>query len=509
MTNTIYFTVVPWLLIFSSLGLAAETPQRLQFNVNDESGRPLPCRIHLFDAAGNPQRAPGQPFFRDHFVCSGRVALDLPTGSYRYIIARGPEYEQANGIVELPQDPARTVTVTLRRIAKLRELRWYSADLHVHRPIEDVEQLMLAEDLDFAPVITWWNQRNLWGGKLPKTLVHRFDGHRLYHVMAGEDEREGGALMFFGLTRPLDIADAAREVPSPLEFVRQARQRDPHVWIDVEKPFWWDVPVWLASGQIQSIGLANNHMCRDSMLANEAWGKPRDVGRLPAPLGNGYWTQEIYYQILNSGLRIPPSAGSASGVLPNPVGYNRVYVHLDGELEHDAWWEGLRTGQCFVTNGPLLVCRANGNLPGSVLQSDGAINVKLAIDLKSRDSIGAIEVVQNGRVVKTLGNSNGHSQHLQEELVLEESGWFLVRVLTDNPRTFRFASTGPFYVEIGDAPRYVSRDAVRFFQGWVAERIDRVERNLSSDQGARDAVLRYHHAALEFWKQRESMVRSN
>jgi hypothetical protein len=55
------------------------------------------------------------------------------------------------------------------------------------------------------------------------------------------------------------------------------------------------VPVWVASGQVDSIGLANNHMCRDRMYESEAWGKSRDVQRLPAPLGNGYWSQEIYY----------------------------------------------------------------------------------------------------------------------------------------------------------------------------------------------------------------------
>ena len=44
------------------------------------------------------------------------------------------------------------------------------------------------------------------------------------------------------------------------------------MWIDAEKPFWWDMPIWLASGKIDSIGLANNHMQRDGMLTNEAWG---------------------------------------------------------------------------------------------------------------------------------------------------------------------------------------------------------------------------------------------
>src|SRR6185503_1387152 len=136
-------------------------------------------------------------------------------------------------------------------------------------------------------------------------------------------------------------------------------------WIDIEKPYWWDVPVWLASGQMNSIGIANNHMCRSRMYPDEAWGKPRDLKQYPNPRGNGFWTQEIYYHVLDSGLRIPPSAGSASGVLPNPVGYNRVYVHLEEPFTYDRWFGGLSRGKCFVTNGPLLVVKANDQFPGA------------------------------------------------------------------------------------------------------------------------------------------------
>ena len=79
------------------------------------------------------------------------------------------------------------------------------------------------------------------------------------------------------------------------------------------------------------------------------------LSRLPNPIGNGLWTQEIYYHALEAGIRIPPSAGSASGVLPNPVGYNRVYVHLGSQqLSADSWFGALSKGRCFVTNGPLL-----------------------------------------------------------------------------------------------------------------------------------------------------------
>ena len=75
--------------------------------------------------------------------------------------------------------------------------------------MEDVKLLMQAEDLYVAPVITWWNKRNLWQKReLPRDLLVKFDGSRFYHVMAGEDEREGGALMYFNLKQPLPITEA-------------------------------------------------------------------------------------------------------------------------------------------------------------------------------------------------------------------------------------------------------------------------------------------------------------
>ena len=166
--------------------------------------------------------------------------------------------------------------------------------------------------------------------------------------------------MFFNLTKPLPLAGATLEYPSGVKFLRVRAASAAGVHVDVEKPFWWDMPVWVAAGKIDSIGLANNHEHRDGMLDNEAWGKPRETALYPSPHGNGRWSEHIYYQLLNCGLRIPPSAGSASGVLPNPVGYNRVYVPLRRELTWDSWWENLRRGRVVVTNGPLLRPRVFG-----------------------------------------------------------------------------------------------------------------------------------------------------
>ena len=65
------------------------------------------------------------------------------------------------------------------------------------------------EDLHVAPVITWWNKQNLWSSKkAPADPLVRFDGNRYYHLLGGEDEREGGALLYFQLKKPLAIANA-------------------------------------------------------------------------------------------------------------------------------------------------------------------------------------------------------------------------------------------------------------------------------------------------------------
>jgi hypothetical protein len=264
----------------------------------------------------------------------------------------------------------------------------------------------------------------------------------------------------------------------------------PGVHIDVEKPFWWDVPVWLASGRADSIGLANNHLCRSRMYEDEAWGKPRDAGRLPPPKGNARWSQELYHRILDAGLRIPPSAGSASGVLPNPVGYNRVYVKLDGPLDWNRWWEGLRAGRSFVSNGPLLLAEAGGWVPGHVFREAGEIEIRT--ELLGRERVAALELIHDGRVAATIPPGGS------VRLALRESGWFLVRAVADVDATYRFASTAPWYVELEGRPR-VSRAAALFFADWVDERIARIR---IEEPEARRSVLAFHEAARKFWRDR-------
>jgi hypothetical protein len=484
---------------------------KVSFTIYDAATeQTVPCRIHLADSKGKPHLQNNLPSFYDHFCCDGNETLSLPAGKYKYVIERGPEFKRCNGSFEIIDGSITEVNEKLNRITDMASIGWWSGELHIHRPVEDMKLLMQAEDLHVAPVLTWWNRMNIWNGlKLPDKCIVEFDGQRFCDLLGGEDERKGGAFMYFNMQKPVDITKAEPEYPCPLHFIEQAKLQ-PNAWIDIEKPFWWDVPIALAYGYGDSIGLLNNHCQRSEMMDNEAWGKPRPKDDFPSPYGNGFWSQYIYYQILNSGIRIAPSAGSASGVLHNPVGYNRVYVYTGSDsLQYNRWWENLRKGMCFVTNGPLFTVDVSGQKPGHVFTADEGKTIELQVVLslmRSNDSIRRIEIIKNGSVEKGVPYKKLGDDRKLGTVRFTRSGWFLVRVIADVTNTFRFASTGPYYVEVGDNKSYISRKSVHFFIDWIDERIKQIK---IEDSEKREDVLKYHSKARRYWLEKLSLANAD
>ena len=377
--------------------------------------------------------------------------------------------------------------------ASLAAEGWYAADLHIHRSPQEIEKLMRQADLHIAPVITWWNETNPWKNlPPPKSPVAIDGGSRFYHLLSGEDERGGGALLYHNLAQPLDITGSGREWPSSGKFLRAAKAAG--AWCEIEKPFWLDVPLWLASGLVDGVGICHNHIQIAEMMDNEAWGRARDRAQFPGPHGNSLYSQDLYYRILNCGFRLPPTAGGASGVLRNPVGYNRVYVQCDAPLTWEKWWAGLKAGRSFVSNGPLLRVKAENQWPGHVFKSDSPITLTLDGKLDSRDAIRAVELVANGTPATVT---------LPHRLELKESGWFLLRAITDVPHTFRFASTAPWYVEIGGKPMPPRRTDAEFFLAWTRERAAAIGKAITDD-AKRTEVLAEWKKAEDFWQLRAS-----
>lgn len=502
--RAIGFVVVLFLAVFLAPRAvsAASAAGQLEIRVIDQDTKqPIAVRMHLKDPRGRPVKAAKLPFWHDHVLIPGRAVLELGPGKYTFELERGPEYHIRSGHFAVRRGSTDMHELVMPRFVDMKDEGWWSGDLHIHRHPRDMELLMLAEDLHVAPVITWSNADNAWAtAPIPPSLVGTVDQNRFYHWMAGRDDRAGGPLLYFNLKAPLPIATAEDEFPSSCEYLAMAR-KEPGVHVDVEKPFGWDLPAWIASGHVDSIGLCNSHMQRERMLDNEAEGKPRDRIDFPAPHGNGLWSQAIYYRLLDCGLRIPPSAGSGSGLVPNPVGYNRVYVYCGPQMTYDLWWQNLRAGQVVVTNGPLIRDpRLNGELPGHVFRAEAGQTIELqaALNLSIREPVDYLEVVKNGVVVHQVRLQDwADSAGRLPKVEFDRSGWLLVRAVTGNPRTYRFATTGPWYVEIGEQRR-ISRRAAQFFFDWVYERARRIELPAGEK---RDAVLAHHRVARDYWQQ--------
>ena len=474
--------------------------------VDSATKKPIPARIHIKDHEGKPVQVPRITFWKDHHTFDGQIRLSLRDGIYTFEIEHGPEYRVHRGNFVMNDGAKDTQQVLMRRFVNMAEEGWYSGDMHIHRPVKDVPLLIKAEDLYVAPVITWWNAKNLWQDELPpERLIQKVEDEgrtRYMHVLAGEDERDGGALLYFNLPNVFDITRANWHYPSSMKFLMAIGSRHPAVHVDIEKPFWWDVPVWIASGRVHSIGICNNHMMRSKMLENEAWGKKRDERILPPPHGNGRWSQQLYYKILNTGHRIAPSAGSASGVLDNPVGYNRVYVHCGEDFTYERWFENLRKGQVVVTNGPMMRPLVNGELPGHIFEvlEGESIDLEASLNLSLREKVEYLEIVKNGEVVEHVRLQDYAQKGGRLPSVhFEKSGWMLIRCVTENEETYRFASSGPYYVEVGEKRR-ISAESTQFFVDWLKERGEAIANEEKLSQGQKDDLMRYYTGARQYWE---------
>lgn len=169
-------------------------------------------------------------------------------------------------------------------------------------------------------------------------------------------------------------------------------------------------------------------------------------------------------------------------------------------MTYENWWEGLKAGRSFVTNGPLLRVQANGKLPGHIFTANErqSLDVELKATLTSRDKIRHFEIIKNGQVERTIPFEEWSKNGGIGTLKFTSSGWFLVRVIADNKKTLRFASTAPYYVEIGETKRRISKTSARFFLEWVKERSQRVKLD---DSAQREEVLLHHRAAEKFWEE--------
>lgn len=301
--------------------------------------------------------------------------------------------------------------------------------------------------------------------------------------------------MLHGIPKPLPLGVDGRWFPAGIIFVRQARASRPAggvlPWFDSEKPFWWEVPVMMALATPDSLGVLHNHFNQYGIHDSEAWGRPRNQKQFPGREGFVNYSLSLYYRYLNLGLRLPPSAGSASGVLPGPVGYNRVYVKLTGPPSLEKWYGALRDGNCFVTNGPMLF----------VTSKKMGRQLRMSIEARAREPIDRVEIVANGQVVQNLAAPPGATSFKKEHSFDPGNhSWVAARCFLKPGSTIRLAHSSPVYLP----GKWDARADAQYFLAWIDELIAETTADPArfANAGERDQVLRLYREARAFYESR-------
>ncbi len=467
--------------------------------VDDETGGPVAARLQLRDQRGRIRRVPRAPFWQDHAAIDGQTILKLPPGRYTFTVERGSEYLDQSGHFLIRSGATDNKTIRMKRFADMAKLGWWSGDLYVKRPARDLDLLMRSEDLHVAGVLSWSYHgapRPTPGAPWEETSRPTADRRLIFPT--GQDARLGGRALVF-LSPAIVADDVEANYPPSIAFLKQARQSE-RAHLSMGQPNAWDLPIWLASGYVDSFLLLGPELVHGDKLPEDPTGYPRDKTFYPQPHGWGRWCEAIYHHALNCGLRIPPIAASGSGIGPNPLGYSRVYVHCGDALDEDIWWDRLRAGRTLVTNGPLLIPRVNGELPGHVFHGSPGepVSMEITLTLHTREKIDYLEIIKNGQVVEDVLLSDLVAKRGKlPRIVFEHSGWLLIRAVTSNAASYRLASTGPYYVQIGDEPR-VSRKSAQFFLDWLQQRTNELR---IDDAAQRKEVMRFHRAAQTYWEQ--------
>lgn len=428
---------------------------------------------------------------------------DLPPGRYTLTAERGHEYLPAVQVVTVGREPLE-VRLQIERWIDMASQGWYSGDTHVHRSLDELPLALLAEDLNIAFPITYWvhqagdrpSQTNLVPGPPPAPQAIRVDAtHVIWPVnteyeifRTGDRQHTLGAVLVLGHRTPLDLA-----VPPVGELAAAAAAEG--AILDLEKHNWpWSlmlVPI-LKPGLFE---LANNHVWR-TQFGFRDWYADLAPAYMRLEMPDGLFSEwgwidfgmQTYYALLNCGFRMQPTAGTAAGVHPVPLGFGRVYVRLEGPLEHQAWLAGLSEGRSFVTTGPMLFAHCDGRPVGSHFAVAAGQTVRIRGEVHSSQMLERIELIHNGRVLRLADPANqprqpgGYVSRFETEVALAATCWLAVRAfeLREGGR-WRFAHTAPFHIEVPGRPLRPRRVEVEYLATRMRQELERNKNVLAED----------------------------
>jgi hypothetical protein len=476
------------LLAVSLIGLACSNLSAQGLGVveidlfEEKTEEPQTCRVVIEDEKGRKLRIRGGQFEKGWNLVESPLVFRGRPGHYKYRVYHGPEFAGGRGDFDLDKRSKGYDVLRLPMHADMNAEGYAAGDLAGFLPSAKLLKWLPAERLVMAveattstaaPGATEGEAELAKGFVAPRTVAK--DSEIWVDRHSYIDNRDGSGLAIHHWLPP---AAVPKSLPSTRLIVmakssaasdaRSVDALESHV--EVTRLWERDVPIWLASQNVDSIQVLGPHLTMDGTKYDRVRATlDPDPGRFTGGRGPGRLVENLYWKVLDAGFRIPPSAGSGFGRKESPLGYNRVYVFAPS-FGRESWWQGLKQGRSFVSNGPLLRVTVNGEVPGHTFRTGerGEIELSVALKLTVADPVDYLDVIHNGeKLYEARLDEHAKRGGKIPPLKVTESGWMLVRVVTGRDHTYRLAFTAPYYFEVGEQPR-ISRKAVEFFQNWLS-----------------------------------------
>ena len=447
--------------------------------VEQGSATPTPVRVRITDAAGRPiskaplgalslpgealgvpkealaimwghdDQAGGYATQPDGAIyVDGSFEVRLPPGDYQIALSKGYEYITERHRVAIAAGKDVRQRYELRRWANMPSRGWYSSDDHVHlrrSPRENplIQRWMAAEDIHVGHLLQMGDFHTRYFSQYAFGAAGRYQEGGRWLSSGQEDPRTPE----IGHTISLGAAEAVRVRP-------------------VDAYYGYD----RTFDRVRTLGGIAGY-AHQAMTFHGYRGMTLDVLQRKidflellqfcAPGGPLITTH--YYHFLDLGFPLTALAGSdfpwcgrtkAFGAAEDEgarIGDARFYTHVDGPLTFDAWLQGVKAGQTFVTTGPMLELTVDDALPGTTLERRSGDTLRVVVQASGHATdvpLQDVELVVHGEVVKTVSaRDQGQSTErlrLTHDLPVGAHGLWIAARAHGGPT--QAAHTTPVYV---------------------------------------------------------------
>ena len=463
------FSIIVLIMFLSSCKNYMNDTKTLKGHILDAgTGEPLAATVSVYAGNGLPLNIDNADEYvsylgKKRWYVDKEFMVTTEEDSIILEIRHGFETIPVQQTISFRDSSNREMVFKLNRWTNMAEKGYYCGDTHVHYLTPGTAHLqMRAEDLHVVNILTsdFTNDREKFTGDLDKVSTGE------HFVYVGQELRDWqmGHLSLLRLRKIVepyqpyggylfDIAHHPNFLLSPRLRLAKS-QNAATVWSHFSNLPGFESAIAFPLGLIDAVELITYD---DPIQLPSHW-FPWDfsgMSQVEFPAMRG---MDLYYQYLNSGFKLPITAGTDKMGNDIPVGSNRHYIPLKGEATYDKWIEGLRSGTGFVTNAPMLTFTVDNALPGETILFRGDKTVKVRVEARSLLPFAKIDIIANGKLVSwkyltDYGNKRDvYSLELEAEITLSQSTWIAGRVISPDTREMLprnltvFAHSNPIYL---------------------------------------------------------------